>query len=104
MGNKGEFLPSSAEWPLAGVLISGAREEIHPKPHQKLDTFFGNSVPRLGQRVLTLAGHRLISQPTCPPSTPGCRLTRPGSQAVQTLVLCPLHSEMSGHSEVFSDI
>lgn len=72
-GGQGEFLPSSAEWPLAGVLISGAREEIHPKPHQKLDTFFGNSVPRLGQRGTYTGWPQAYFTAHLSPSTPGCR-------------------------------
>ena len=71
-GGQGEFLPSLADLPLEGVLISGGQGKISVQSLPRNWTFFVNSVPRLGQRG-TYTGH---------------------PQAYFTACLCPLHSRV----------
>lgn len=103
-GGQGEFLPSLADLPLAGVLISGARGETPSKASPEIGYVFCEFSAKVGaEGHLHWPPTGLFHSPPVPPPLLGADLTCPGSRAVQTLALCPLCSETSRHSEVFSD-
>ena len=79
-GGQGEFLPSLADLPLEGMLISGARRKFPSKASPEIGYVFCEFSSKVGaEGHLYWLPTGLFHSPPVPPPLPGADLTCPGS-------------------------